>query len=116
MVARYEARGCSVACRWRIGLPSWRSLVARQAALIEAQAVLLADTESLRARVEELESRLGRDSGNSSLPPSRDGRDGRVRRGEGIARCRAGGVRRILLMLRWLVVRAVRWSISLNRV
>jgi len=58
------------------------ALVARQLVLIEAQSAQLAEMESLRARVEELEARSGRDSGNSSLPPSRDGRDRRVRRAE----------------------------------
>jgi transposase len=35
--------------------------------------VLLAENAALRSRVEELERRLGRNSGNSSLPPSSDG-------------------------------------------
>jgi len=48
-------------------------------AIVAAQAGLI---EELRGRVAELEARLGRDSGNSSLPPSRDGKDRRQRRAE----------------------------------
>lgn len=55
------------------------ALVARQAALIEAQAETIA---RLEARIVELETQVGRNSGNSSLPPSRDGRDRRVRRAD----------------------------------
>ena len=46
-------------------------------AIVAAQAALIV---GLEARLEELEARAGRDSGNSSLPPSRDGQDRRVRR------------------------------------
>jgi transposase len=55
------------------------ALVARQAALIEAQAETIV---RLEARIVELEAQSGRNSGNSSLPPSRDNRDRRVRRAE----------------------------------
>lgn len=48
-------------------------------ALVAAQAVVIA---GLRAELEALKDRQGRDSGNSSLPPSRDGKDRRVRRAE----------------------------------
>jgi transposase len=51
--------------------------IARLRAIVEAQAALIAE---LRSRVEELESRLGKDSSNSSLPPSRDRTDRRARR------------------------------------
>ena len=43
---------------------------------------LRAEIEGLRSRNAALEARLGKDSGNSSTPPSRDGRDRRVRRAE----------------------------------
>lgn len=48
-------------------------------ALIEAQAARIVE---LVSRVAELEARLRKDSQNSSQPPSRDGRDRRVRRAE----------------------------------
>ncbi len=48
-------------------------------ALVAAQAETIA---RLEARIVELEAQVGRNSGNSSLPPSRDGRDRRVRRAE----------------------------------
>ena len=53
------------------------AVVAAQGATIEAQAVVISE---LRAELEVLRDRAGRDSGNSSLPPSRDGRDRRQRR------------------------------------
>ena len=40
---------------------------------------LRAEIEGLRSRNAELEARRGKDSGNSSRPPSPDGRDRRVR-------------------------------------
>ena len=43
---------------------------------------LRAEIDTLRSQVAELQARLGKDSGNSSTPPSRDGRDRRVRRAE----------------------------------
>jgi transposase len=48
-------------------------------AIVAAQAAVIAE---LRAELEALKDRLGRDSGNSSLPPSRDGKDRRQRRAE----------------------------------
>lgn len=51
--------------------------IARLQAIVEAQAALI---EELRSRIEELEARLGKDSSNSSLPPSRDHTDRRARR------------------------------------
>jgi transposase len=48
-------------------------------AVVAAQAVVIA---GLRAELEALRDRQGRDSGNSSLPPSRDGKDRRQRRAE----------------------------------
>jgi len=48
-------------------------LLQRQVAAVEAQAAeLAAANERLTARVAELERRLGRNSGNSSMPPSSD--------------------------------------------
>jgi transposase len=49
----------------------------RLQALVEAQAELI---EQQRSRIAELESRQGQDSGNSSVPPSRDRADRRTRR------------------------------------
>ncbi|MFV0525437.1 MAG: IS66 family transposase zinc-finger binding domain-containing protein [Acidimicrobiales bacterium] len=46
-------------------------------ATVAEQSVVIAE---LRAEVEGLKDRLGRDSGNSALPPSRDGKDRRQRR------------------------------------
>ena len=43
---------------------------------------LRVEIEALRSENAELRARLGKDSGNSSTPPSRDGRDRRVRRAE----------------------------------
>lgn len=51
--------------------------VARLQVMVEAQAGLI---EEQRSRIEELEARLGKDSSNSSLPPSRDRSDRRARR------------------------------------
>lgn len=73
------------------------ALNADQAAVIEAQAVQI---DVLAARVAELEARLDpSDSGNSSLPPSRDGRSRRQRRAEerearSQARAESGGKKR----------------------
>jgi transposase len=47
-------------------------LTAQIAALEEHNAALAAENERLTARVAELERRLNRNSGNSSLPPSSD--------------------------------------------
>lgn len=47
-----------------------------EAALAERDSVIV----ELRSRIEELEKRLGQDSGNSSVPPSRDKTDRRERR------------------------------------
>jgi transposase len=63
---RYEAENAQL-----------RALVAEQQASLAAQATLI---EELRSKVAELEARLGLDSGNSSLPPSRDRTDRRERR------------------------------------
>lgn len=63
---RYEAENAQL-----------RAQVAEQQALLAAQARLI---EELRSKVAELEARLGHDSGNSSLPPSRDRTDRRERR------------------------------------
>jgi hypothetical protein len=49
-------------------------------AIVAAQAAVIAE---LRAELEALKDRQGRDSGNSSLPPSRDGKDRRQRRAAG---------------------------------
>ena len=63
-------------------------------------AVLVESNRVLTERVADLEARLeGKDSGNSSMPPSRDGRDRRQRRAEERearkqARVEAGGVTR----------------------
>ncbi len=54
-------------------------VVARQAATVDAQTMVIAE---LRAELAALKDRQGRDSGNSSLPPSRDGKDRRQRRAE----------------------------------
>lgn len=54
-----------------------RAIVAAQAEQLRTQAALI---EELRSRLEELQAQLGRDSGNSSLPPSRDRTDRRARR------------------------------------
>lgn len=51
--------------------------IERLQAIVEAQAALIVE---LRSLVEELQSRLGKDSGNSSLPPCRDRTDRRARR------------------------------------
>lgn len=53
--------------------------IAELEATVAAQAVVIAE---LRAELEGLKDRLARDSGNSSLPPSRDGKDRRQRRAE----------------------------------
>jgi predicted RNase H-like nuclease (RuvC/YqgF family) len=45
--------------------------------IVETQTALIAE---LRSRLEELQSRLDKYSGNSSLPPSRDGTNRRARR------------------------------------
>lgn len=54
------------------------------AALIEAQAArideLVTQNAALAARIEELERQAGRNSRNSSLPPSRDSPEARKRR------------------------------------
>lgn len=58
------------------------ALVASQAELIEVQATVIgqltARVGELNARVVELERRLGRNSGNSSMPPSVDDVPGRT--------------------------------------
>ncbi len=51
--------------------------IARLRAIVEAQGTLIAE---LRSRLEDLQAQIGRDSGNSSLPPSRDRTDRRARR------------------------------------
>ena len=58
------------------------SMDARIAELEALVVGLRAEIDGLRSRNAELEARLGKDSGNSSTPPSRDGRDRRVRRAE----------------------------------
>ena len=54
-----------------------RAIVEAQAERLKAQAVLIAE---LRSRLDELQAQIGKDSGNSSLPPSRDRTDRRARR------------------------------------
>jgi transposase len=56
-----------------------RAALAERDAVIAAQAELIA---ALRSEVAELKAQLGRDSGNSSSPPSRDRVDRRVRRAQ----------------------------------
>ena len=56
--------------RYEAEIERLRAIVAEQAARIE----------ELRSQIAELEKRLGQDSGNSSLPPSRDRMDRRARR------------------------------------
>lgn len=59
----------------------------RLRAIVEAQAALI---EELRSKVEGLQAQIGRDSANSSLPPSRDRTDRRARRAaEAKERCAA---------------------------
>lgn len=58
----------------------------RLRAIVEEQAALI---EELRSRLDDLTSRLGRDSSNSSMPPSRDSTDRRARRAAERAEARA---------------------------
>ena len=58
------------------------SIYARIAELEALVVELRAEIEGLRSENAELRARSGKDSGNSSTPPSRDGRDRRVRRAE----------------------------------
>jgi transposase len=64
--------------------PDLEATVAVQAVVIaelrEANASLVAANAALQARVAELERRLGKDSSNSSNPPSSDGPGKRARR------------------------------------
>ena len=54
-----------------------RATVEAQAEQLKIQAALI---EELRSRLEELQTQAAKDSGNSSLPPSRDRTDRRARR------------------------------------
>ncbi|MGH2373862.1 MAG: DUF6444 domain-containing protein, partial [bacterium] len=58
--------------RYEAEIERLRAIMAEQAALIE----------QLRSKVAELEARLRKDSGNSSLPPARDRLDRRARRAQ----------------------------------
>jgi len=60
--------------------------ILRLRAIVDAQAALIAE---LRSRLEELQAQLAKDSGNSSLPPSRDRTDRRARRAAEAAERRA---------------------------
>jgi transposase len=71
----------------RVGRASVRTLwgVSSEERNVQLEAIIAAQAETiarLEARIVELETQVGRDSGNSSLPPSRDSRDRRVRRVE----------------------------------
>jgi transposase len=63
---------------------SLEDLVVELRAVIAAQAVVIAELRAqvvaLQSEVADLKARLGKDSGNSSVPPSRDPVDRRVRR------------------------------------
>ena len=65
-------------------MSSLEDLVVELRAVIAAQAVVIAELRAevvgLRSEVADLKARLGKDSGNSSVPPSRDPVDRRVRR------------------------------------
>lgn len=65
--------------RLRVALAEQAALIDARAAILDAQAALI---EQLRSRVAELEARLGQDSGNSSVPPSRDRTDRRAQRAQ----------------------------------
>ena len=81
-MVRVWARGCSYDVVVSIEL--LEVLVAElRAALVEREVLLAAQAEliaSLRSEVAELKARSGQDSGNSSVPPSRDRVDRRERR------------------------------------
>ncbi|HEX5265630.1 MAG TPA: IS66 family transposase [Acidimicrobiales bacterium] len=69
--------------------PNREDLEAENAALREVVEDLRAEIEQLKARIFELERRAGRNSNNSSLPPSRDDNKAREERANRAARRRA---------------------------